>query len=634
MRARCYWRPGSRSPGWSTKRWPTAPSARSRARAARSSRRTSTPSLCLRLQGPGVTRQAGDARPALPPRHHHPGRREERLVDGLLEAPARLGLRHREPEVGPRDGGSGSRALASTTIGRSSGRPRAPRRSRELTGKRPDRELHPARRARSTDRGPHATTSSLRGTSARPSPPAPPPRARRAADKLARHHRRIRHPVLAADARAEDVVVRRPSTYEASTLSTGTPSSACSSRRSSSAARPSGRREEEVADLLEERRPELLEEADARLCQAHLGGSRELLADTAHGFRGRTRGDACAVGEDDVPRAELGEVVRNGGAGRPRPRYDDSSHASSSRFSSPGQRPQRRPHVLAHRDAALAEDVLRRRLEREPVEPGPQLPRDSFGQRDHRSGNTDASPETAPAAPSSRQRGPRRRRRRRGLRAGTAAPPRAACPRPSARRGSARARAGARPAHRHRIAAPRLELVDVERQRLARARRGREVRQQRLVVERVVRRPDDGDPRPRPTPPRARPARPSPRSSARRSARSPAARPASRKSSAARRRSAAGEQDPLAGRAEREDAVEATGREKAEVRPESLLVQGGAVVAEWRDGCRERSTQHASTLRFGSMAALRVERDGDVLRVTLARPERRNAFDAGADRAS
>ena len=29
------------------------------------------------------------------------------------------------------------------------------------------------------------------------------------------------------------------------------------------------------------------------------------------------------------------------------------------------------------------------------------------------------------------------------------------------------------------------------------------------------------------------------------------------------------------------------------------------------------------------MAALRIERDGHVLRVTLAKPERRNAFDAG-----
>jgi methylglutaconyl-CoA hydratase len=34
------------------------------------------------------------------------------------------------------------------------------------------------------------------------------------------------------------------------------------------------------------------------------------------------------------------------------------------------------------------------------------------------------------------------------------------------------------------------------------------------------------------------------------------------------------------------------------------------------------------TIWFPEMAALRVERDGDVLRVTLARPERRNAFDA------
>src|SRR5262245_39764150 len=30
----------------------------------------------------------------------------------------------------------------------------------------------------------------------------------------------------------------------------------------------------------------------------------------------------------------------------------------------------------------------------------------------------------------------------------------------------------------------------------------------------------------------------------------------------------------------------------------------------------------------GGVSALRIERDGDVLRVTLARPERRNAFDA------
>jgi enoyl-CoA hydratase/carnithine racemase len=31
---------------------------------------------------------------------------------------------------------------------------------------------------------------------------------------------------------------------------------------------------------------------------------------------------------------------------------------------------------------------------------------------------------------------------------------------------------------------------------------------------------------------------------------------------------------------------------------------------------------------MGAMQALRVEREGDLLRVTLARPDRRNAFDA------
>ena len=37
---------------------------------------------------------------------------------------------------------------------------------------------------------------------------------------------------------------------------------------------------------------------------------------------------------------------------------------------------------------------------------------------------------------------------------------------------------------------------------------------------------------------------------------------------------------------------------------------------------------HGETIWFRRMGALRVERDGHVLRVTLARPERRNAFDA------
>src|SRR5439155_15998649 len=37
---------------------------------------------------------------------------------------------------------------------------------------------------------------------------------------------------------------------------------------------------------------------------------------------------------------------------------------------------------------------------------------------------------------------------------------------------------------------------------------------------------------------------------------------------------------------------------------------------------------HAANLKLPFVTALRIERDGPVLRVTLARPERRNAFDA------
>src|SRR6185295_12908838 len=40
------------------------------------------------------------------------------------------------------------------------------------------------------------------------------------------------------------------------------------------------------------------------------------------------------------------------------------------------------------------------------------------------------------------------------------------------------------------------------------------------------------------------------------------------------------------------------------------------------------SSPSLRTLSSEAMAGLRIERDGDVLRVTLAKPERRNAFDA------
>src|SRR5205823_9853202 len=53
-----------------------------------------------------------------------------------------------------------------------------------------------------------------------------------------------------------------------------------------------------------------------------------------------------------------------------------------------------------------------------------------------------------------------------------------------------------------------------------------------------------------------------------------------------------------------------------------------AFVPEWRQGGGERSAQHPPTLRCARMSALRSEQAGDVLRITMSRPEQRNAFDA------
>ena len=120
------------------------------------------------------------------------------------------------------------------------------------------------------------------------------------------------------------------------------------------------------------------------------------------------------------------------------------------------------------------------------------------------------------------------------------------------------------------------------------------------------------------------------------------------------------EEETLPGRPEREDPVEPAVREKAGERLERVLVEGIAAGAERRDRSGEGSPDHGGTLDFrpdrarragnGSeprrgracgppgptgpsrrascpVSALRVDRDGPVLRVTLARPERRNAFD-------
>jgi methylglutaconyl-CoA hydratase len=88
------------------------------------------------------------------------------------------------------------------------------------------------------------------------------------------------------------------------------------------------------------------------------------------------------------------------------------------------------------------------------------------------------------------------------------------------------------------------------------------------------------------------------------------------------------EQDPLTGRPEGQDAVQAPVSEEVDVRAEDVLVQGGAVLPEGGQCRGERALDHRANLKLPAMSALTIERDGPVLKVTLSRPERRNAFDA------
>ncbi len=88
------------------------------------------------------------------------------------------------------------------------------------------------------------------------------------------------------------------------------------------------------------------------------------------------------------------------------------------------------------------------------------------------------------------------------------------------------------------------------------------------------------------------------------------------------------EEDPLPGRSEREDPVQARVDVEVDERPEGVVVERASVLPQGCDRRRERSVEHRRTLSSGAMTALKVVRDGHVLRVTLAKPERRNAFDA------
>jgi hypothetical protein len=97
-----------------------------------------------------------------------------------------------------------------------------------------------------------------------------------------------------------------------------------------------------------------------------------------------------------------------------------------------------------------------------------------------------------------------------------------------------------------------------------------------------------------------------------------------------------GEEDPLPRRPQREDPVEPARGEEVRDGPERVLVQARATVTKRRHRRGQGAVDHAPTLEAETeylvssraMTALRLERDGPVLRITLARPERRNAFDA------
>ena len=376
---------------------------------------------------------------------------EERLVDDLVEAPARLGIAHRqhEPAAAAAKVEAGlvlehHRQLVAADRARPVARScRQSGRTGSSTPRAPATCGRPRARRRSRTCRPRASW--------RPCPRAPPPRAsvaRRTSSRVTAGGSAV--PSVVADDGAEHVVGAQAVDVRRVDRSTGTPSSSWISRRSSSAARPCfGRCQEQVADLVEERRPELLEEADARLREPHLRGGRELLAHAPIAFAVAPPATRPAIREDDLSRAERRQVVRDRGAGGARLRLRRFEPRVQLALLVVAQPAQRCAHVLAHGHPAAAEDVLRRGLEREPVHrrrSAPTSPSPSRMSATTRSGNTEPSPETAPTAPRSMPsaRAPPPRRRRRAPRAGTARPRRRACRRPSVPRSSARARAGAR----------------------------------------------------------------------------------------------------------------------------------------------------------------------------------------------
>jgi methylglutaconyl-CoA hydratase len=88
------------------------------------------------------------------------------------------------------------------------------------------------------------------------------------------------------------------------------------------------------------------------------------------------------------------------------------------------------------------------------------------------------------------------------------------------------------------------------------------------------------------------------------------------------------QQEALPRRAERKQAVDSPRDEEVDVGGERGLVERLARIPQRRQRRGQCAFEHRTNFKLDAVDGLRTERDGHVLRVTLARPERRNAFDA------
>ena len=250
---------------------------------------------------------------------------EERLVDDLVKAPARLGIAHREDEPVT------AAAKVETAFGldrhRQLGRQAGDRLGlQELTAERADRqldpELPPGLGRPWPGRDDEYIGSELRGVVAFTHLH---PTRGRATDELARHCGRVSDPVLPADDGAGDVVGahagRGRGRHHAHSLGALELSSFLELGEASL-----GGGQEEVADLIEEWRPQLFEEADARLRELDLRRGRELLPNAPHRLRRRTAGNRTTIAEHDSFGTELRQVVGDRRAGSAGSGYNDPSH--------------------------------------------------------------------------------------------------------------------------------------------------------------------------------------------------------------------------------------------------------------------------------------------------------------------